>query len=211
MSERCSPALTQKRQEPSSPTVLIRKCLSLSTAPGLLSLGAAEPWDICHPAALRAGPCHQLCTGIGLCRVQHCRVLGSPLPPSHPSCLPLLLVGIFPAVTTSPLASSWIPLCAPGASFAGCCPSPPPPSGPWWSPSFPLALGRGILHPGALKRQSCLPGASSPKSPFNSHLISGNTLCHMCHPRQMLLQHLPAWLPRVSGQHFRAFPFYPHA
>lgn len=159
MSERCSPALT--RQEPSSPTVLI------STAPGLLSLGAPEPWDITHPAALLAGPCHQPCTGISLCRVQHCRVLGSPLPPSHPSCLPLLLAGVFPAVTTSPLASSWIPLCAPGASFPG----------PWWSPSFPLALGRGILHPGALKGAELPPRCLQPNRALSIPTSSLETRC----------------------------------
>lgn len=170
-------------EKPSSPTVLVGKCLSPSKAPGLLSLGAPEPWSFA------AGSCGQPCTGTGLCRVQHCRAF-----PALTAFLPLLLlVGIFSAVTTSPLASPWIPLCAPGAPFPGCCPQ----GGPWGSPSFPLALGSGeILHPGAVKGQSCLPGASSPTEPFG----------FPPRPWQMLLQQAPAWLSRASGSSPKPFP-----
>lgn len=105
------------------------------------------------------GPCHQPCTGIDLCQVQHCKTLRSPFPPSQPSCLPLLLAGIFSAVTTSSFASTWIPLCAPGVPFPGCC----PPGWPMGVPQFPPALGNGgVLHPVVLKRTELTPRCFHP-------------------------------------------------
>lgn len=142
-----------------------------STAPGLLSLearvsrGAPEPWDICHPAALLAGPCHQPCTEIGLCRVQHCRARGAlSLPRTFLASLCSLLA--FPLLSPHP---HLLPRGSLSVHLEPLFLAAAPQGGPWGSPSFPLALGSGgILHLAAMKEQSCLLGASSPREPFRS-------------------------------------------
>lgn len=191
MSERCSPALT--RQEPSSPD----RARQHSTRAAL-------------PGSSRALGHHSPCSFA-------CRSLS---PAVHWNQL----------VSSAALQSSWEPLAsltpflppsAPCWRFP-CCHHIPScflvdPSLCTWSlfswpvvvPQFPPGSGKRDFAPWSIERgraASQVPPAQ--QSPFNSHLIPGNTLCH---PRQMLLQHLPAWLPRVSGQQLRAFPFYPHA
>lgn len=192
LSEARSPALMRRRQEPSSPTGLVGKRLSPSTAPGLPWLGAPEPWSSA------AGPCGRPCTGTGSCRAQHCGALPA-LTPFSP---PFVLVGIFPAVTASPLGSlsahpqPLLLAAAPRVAHGG------PPLSPWpWEE---------ILHPGAVKGQSCLPGASSPTEPLDSQLLAGNMPCHTV-PCQA---NAPAASTGLAAEGFRqqpgASPFCPH-
>lgn len=139
-----------------------------------MSLGAPEPWDICHSAALLAGPCRQPCTGINLCRVQHCRALGA-------LSLPHTLLASLCSLLAFPLLSPHPHLFPRGSLSVHLEPlflAAAPQGGPWGSPSFPLALGSGgILHPSAIKGQSRLPGASSPREPLSVPTSSLETCC----------------------------------
>lgn len=172
VSGQCSPAPTQRRQEPSSPTVPVGKCLSpkhstraaLTGGQGVTgSSRALGHLSLCSFACRSLSPAlhwNQLVSSAAL------QSSGSPFPPSHPSCLPPLLVGISPAVTTSPLASSWIPLCAPGVPFPGCCP-------PGWSmgvPQFPPGSGKwgDFAPPQRLKGRAASQVLPAQESPFRS-------------------------------------------
>lgn len=161
-----------------------------STAPGLPWLGAPEPWSSA------AGPCGRPCAGTGSCRVQHCGALPA-LTPFSP---PFVLVGIFPAVTASPLGSlsahpqPLLLAAAPRVAHGG------PPLSPWpWDE---------ILHPGAVKGQSCLPGAFQPNRTFG--FPAGNMPCHTV-PCQA---NAPAASTGLAAEGFRqqpgASPFCPH-
>lgn len=158
VSEPCSPALMQRRQEPSSPTVLVGKFLSPSTAPGLLSLGAPEPWSFA------AGPCGQPCTGTGLCGVQHCRAL-----PALTAFLP-------------PFAPYWhFPCCH---HIPTCTLSPfswlLPPGRPMGVPQFPLGVGKWRdFAPWSSERAELPPGCLQP----NRALWTPTSLLEPCHAR----------------------------
>lgn len=82
VSKRCSPSCRREGRNRPLPACPWVNAGAPAQHLGCSQLGAPEPRDICHSAALFAGPCHQPCTGIGLCQVQHYKALGSPFPPS---------------------------------------------------------------------------------------------------------------------------------
>lgn len=163
VSEPRSPALMQRRQEPPSPTVLVGKCLSPSAAPGLLSLGAPEPWSFA------AGPCGQPCTGTGLCRVQHCRALPAltPFLPHLCSLLAFSLLSPHPCLDPSLCTCSPFFLAAAARVAHGG-----PPVSPWlWEVERFCTLE----HRKGRAASRVLPAR---QSPLDSHLTPGNMPCH---------------------------------